>query len=144
MLTRGQPIAARVAVAPVDPITHRWVKAPIRAPNFKVPGGAAAWAYRTWPPEEHKRTGFKVLLCLCGYIDAGIDTVSIRELSEVCKLEPKRVLQHLAKLERTNWIIVDWAQHHNERNWYAANYNRQRVPSFDPNRRTYQPKRSEK
>ena len=144
--TVGRRVTARVMALPppVDPVTKRWTKLPIRVPEFRNKTGAVAWIYRTWPPDERHRSSFKVLYLLAGYLDADIDTPSIRELSHRCRLEPKRILQILVKLEREGWIICDWAKQRNERNWYCMNYDRRPVKSYDPYRSTYQPKRKDK
>lgn len=116
---------------------------PIREPTFQVDNGAAGWVAVNYPPDQKERKAFLVLFFLGGFIDAGHDDISIRELAASTELEPKRVLQILVKLERERWLVISWAQDRFEPNRYALNYERRPVTTHDPYRSTYQPKRKE-
>lgn len=116
---------------------------PIREPTFQIDNGAAGWVATTYPNDQRDRKTFLVLFFLGGFIDAGHDTVSVRELAASTTLEPKRVLQILVKLERERWLVIEWAQDRFESNRYSLNYDGRPVEAQDPYRNTYQPKRKE-
>ncbi len=133
-LFKGRKVWASAGPQPLD----------LRQPTFQVDNGAAGWVALNYPPEDKERKTFLVLFFLGGFIDAGHDTISIRELAAATELEPKRVLQILVKLERERWLIITWAQDRFEPNRYALNYERTRVTSCDTYRSTYQPTRKER